>query len=81
MTRSEFSFFNDLPCRFKLKSGKEFFGVIREQSTGDSYRYYFETLGERLRRRYRPSENLGQLIELEDVVGAEHLSGSELLVG
>lgn len=82
MTRSEFLLYNDHPCRFKTKSGKAIFGVIREMPFGNSFRYYFATLGERTRSRYLPSsENIGQLIDLNDVVGAELLSSSDLMVG
>lgn len=79
MTHNEFIHFNDQPCRFKLRSGKEIFGVIR----GTHGAYYFYTLGERIRQRYRSgaSDSWGQSISLDDVVGAEFLSGSDLMVG
>lgn len=78
MTQNEFITFNDQPCRFKLRSGKEIFGVIR----GTHGAYYFYTLSERTRQRYRSGhESWGQNIDLNDVVGAEFLAGSDLMVG
>lgn len=78
MTRSDFLSFNDQPCRFRLRTGKEIFGVIRESSGS----YYFSTLGERMQKRpVSVSENIGQAIALEDVIYAELLSGSDLMVG
>ncbi|TND10628.1 MAG: hypothetical protein FD123_270 [Bacteroidetes bacterium] len=77
MTHSDFVSFNDQPCRFKLKAGKEIFGIIRELHGG----YYFSTLAERTRKHYAAnSDSLGQAIDLEDVIGAELLSSSDLMV-
>ncbi|MCU0431902.1 MAG: hypothetical protein MUC87_00440 [Bacteroidia bacterium] len=74
MTAQEFSYINDRPCRFKLKSGKEFFGVIRETPRGTA-NYFFTTLSE------RHKSGMGILINLDDVVGAEVLHEAETKVG
>lgn len=76
MTRSEFIQVNDRPCRFKLKSGKEVFGVIWE-NPGDHPSYFFATLSERFDSRNKT--NFGMAIVLDDIVGAELINSS--LVG
>jgi hypothetical protein len=77
MTRSEFILVNDRPCRFKLKSGKEVFGVIWENSTVGKSSYFFATLSERYDARN--NANFGMAIDLDDIVGAELINSS--LVG
>ncbi len=78
MTRAEFMAFNDQPCRFRLKSGKEVFGVIWEKPQPGQNSYYFASLSERFNRR---GNSIGMMINLEDVVGAELLTNSGTLVG
>ncbi len=77
MTRSEFIQVNDRPCRFKLKSGKEVYGVIWENPAEQEPVYFFATLGERFDARNK--KNVWATIDLEDVVGAELINSS--LVG
>ncbi len=79
MTRAEFMAFNDQPCRFRLKSGKEVFGVIWEKPQPGQNSYYFASLGERFNRSR--GNSIGMMINLEDVVGAELLTNSGTLVG
>jgi hypothetical protein len=81
MTRAEFLAINDQPCRFKLKTGKEVFGVIWENPQSGTNSYYFASLSERFNRNYRGSKSVGMMIDIEDVVGAELLSNSGTLVG
>lgn len=80
MTRTEFISINDQPCRFRLKSGKEVYGVIWEKSQPNTTAYYFASLSERF-GRHLPGSNIGMVISLEDIVGAELLSNSGTLVG
>lgn len=77
MTRNEFIQVNDRPCRFKLKSGKEFFGVIWENASEGEPKYYFATMGERF--DVRNQNNFGVRVDLDDIVGAEMINSS--LVG
>ncbi|HTL81046.1 MAG TPA: hypothetical protein VL651_05050 [Bacteroidia bacterium] len=77
MTRSEFLNINDQPCRIKLRSGNEVFGVIWEKNQPGGAQYYFSTLNE----RYNRLNAIGMLVQLEDIVGAEILSNSGSLVG
>ena len=77
MTRNEFIQVNDRPCRFKLKSGKEFFGVIWENTAEAEPAYYFATMGERF--DVRNKSNFGVRVDLDDIVGAELINSS--LVG
>ncbi|MCK6640697.1 MAG: hypothetical protein RL007_33 [Bacteroidota bacterium] len=74
MTRNEFILVNDRPCRFKLKSGKEVFGVIWENSTVGTSSYFFATLSERFDARNKA--NFGMAIDLDDIVGAELINSS-----
>lgn len=76
MTVQEFTDINDRPCRFKLKSGKEVFGVIREAPRGTE-NYFFTTLSE---RNKSGAAGMGVLINLSDVVGAEILHEAETKV-
>ncbi|MGL4598096.1 MAG: hypothetical protein ACRCYO_11225 [Bacteroidia bacterium] len=79
MTRTEFLSINDQPCRFKLKTGQEVFGVIWEKTQGS---YYFASLGERSRRNpiQTQATHFGTIIDIEQIVGAEPLSENEALV-
>lgn len=77
MTRSEFIQVNDRPCRFKLKSGKEFFGVLWQNTADGDESYYFSTMGERFDPRNK--NNFGVRVQLEEIVGAELINSS--LVG
>ncbi len=77
MTRNEFIQVNDRPCRFKLKSGKEFFGVIWQNTAEGDESYYFSTMGERFDPRNQ--NNFGVRVQLDDIVGAELINSS--LVG
>ncbi|HEU4718696.1 MAG TPA: hypothetical protein VFU15_12720 [Bacteroidia bacterium] len=77
MTRNQFLTINDQPCRIKLKSGKEVFGVIWEKAHPGGCAYYFSSLGERFSR----ASSVGMIIDLEDIVGAELLRDSGTLVG
>jgi hypothetical protein len=78
MKRNEFLSYNDLPCKFKLRGGKEVFGVIWENSYGNELMYFFATAAERM--RYKMAEQLNDrsacerlktTVELEDIVLAE----------
>ena len=80
MTQSEFRAYNDQPCRFRMKSGKEVFGVIWEKPQPGNISYYFASLSERFNRNMR-SNSIGMMIDIEDVVGAELLSNRGTLVG
>jgi hypothetical protein len=80
MTRAEFMAINDQPCRIRLKTGKEVFGVIWEKSQPGGSCYYFASLSERFNRNMR-SNTIGMMINLDEVVGAELLSNRGTLVG
>jgi len=81
MKRNEFLSYNDTPCRFKLRGGKEIFGVIWENKYGNELMYFFATAAERT--RYKIAEQVNDLsacerlkttVELEDIVQAKPLS-------
>ncbi|MFQ5334868.1 MAG: hypothetical protein ACE5DN_02220 [Flavobacteriales bacterium] len=46
MGASEFSPFYNKPCRFRLKSGKEVFGVIWEDIVNGNKEYFFASSGD-----------------------------------
>ncbi len=81
MNRTEFLKFNDTPCKFKLRGGREIFGVIWENSYGNNLMHFFSTTAERMRYKIAEQRNdrlaldrLKTPVELEDVVLAEPLS-------
>lgn len=83
MERSEFQKYNDLPCRFRLKGGKEIFGVIWENRFGDQLKHYFSTAADRMRYKTAEKSNdkmacnrLMTPVELRDIVLAEPLQNS-----
>jgi hypothetical protein len=80
MTQAEFRIFNDQPCRFRLKSGKEVFGVIWEKPQPGGASFYFASLSERFNRNIR-NTSIGMMIDIDDIVGAELLRNSGTLVG
>lgn len=45
-------------CRFRLKSGKEVFGVIWEVDPGDKSRLYFASVQEYERLRHDPGQRI-----------------------
>ncbi|HEY4799447.1 MAG TPA: hypothetical protein VII99_10265 [Bacteroidia bacterium] len=81
MNRAEFLQFNDTPCKFKLRGGKEVFGVIWENNYGNHMMHFFSTAAERIRYKIAERvndrltcERLKTPVELEDIVRAEPLS-------
>ena len=80
MKRNEFLSYNDTLCKFKLRGGKEVFGVIWENKFGNELMYFFSTAAERM--RYKIAEQINDIptcerlkttVELEDIVQAEPL--------
>ena len=80
MKRQEFLKYNDTLCKFKLKGGKEIFGVIWENNYGNELFHFFSTAADRM--RYKAAEQLNDQsacerlktpVELEDIVKAEPL--------
>ena len=81
MDRSEFLKINDLPCKFKMRGGREIFGVIWENNYGNELMHFFSTTAERMRYKLAEQRNdrlacdrLKTPVELEDIVLAEPLS-------
>ncbi len=64
------------PCRFRLRSGREVFGVVWEVVTKDGHGLWFATIGdyERFRRNpHRPIEAIP--MPADDILLAERLAG------
>ena len=81
MKRTEFLPYNDTPCKFKLRGGKEVFGVIWENSYGNDLLHFFATAAERTRYKIAEQlndrltcERLKTQVKLDDIVLAEPLS-------
>jgi len=81
MNRTEFLKFNDMPCKFKMRGGREVFGVIWENTYGEQLMHFFSTTAERMRYKAAEMQNdriacerLKIPVELEDIVLAEPLS-------
>ena len=81
MNHTEFLKINDTPCKFKLRGGKEVFGVIWENNYGNQLLHFFSTAAERMRYKIAEQmndritcERLKTPVELEDIVLAEPLS-------
>jgi hypothetical protein len=77
MTRFDFLSYNDRPCKFRLRSGKDVFGVIWETKQNEKHNYRFSSLGERYTKQTsfgeRECKNIGQLIDLEEIIHADLL--------
>ena len=81
MNRTEFLPLNDKPCRFKLKGGKEIFGIIWENNIGKHPVHYFSSTADRMRYKFPETvnsrisfEKVFTPVHLEDIVQAEPLS-------
>ncbi|MFI5151568.1 MAG: hypothetical protein ACHQRM_17725 [Bacteroidia bacterium] len=77
MTRFDFLAYNDRPCKFRLRTGKDVFGVVWETKSNERRTYRFASLGERFTLHtnsgIRENRSVGQLIDLEDILLAEPL--------
>ncbi len=82
MTRFDFLSYNDRPCKFRLRSGKDVFGVIWETKQDELLNYRFASLGERFTVQTnlgkKENKNLGQLVNLEEIIHAELLTQEAL---
>ena len=81
MNYVDFLKINDRLCKFKLRGGKEVFGIIWENTYGDELIHYFSTAAERMRYKVAEKSNddltcqqLKIPVRLEDIVIAEPLS-------
>jgi hypothetical protein len=77
MTRFDFLSYNDRPCKFRLRSGKDVFGVIWEMKVNGALDYRFASLGERFtlptNTGLQENKNQGQIVNLEEIIHAELL--------
>jgi hypothetical protein len=77
MTRFDFLTYNDRPCKFRLRSGRDVFGVIWEIKSTNTLSYRFASLGERFTLHTNcglvEDKSIGQLIDLEEIIHAEPL--------
>lgn len=81
MDQIQLSNFIDKYCRFKLRSGKEVYGIIWKNAEGSKVIHYFASAVERMRYKKAEQlhdnaacENLKTPVDIEDIVIAEPLS-------
>jgi hypothetical protein len=81
MKRTDILTYGEQPCKFRLRSGKEVFGVIWETMKQDRVVHYFASAVERM--RYKKAEanndieacrNLITEVNIEEIVSAEPLN-------
>ncbi|MBI2271730.1 MAG: hypothetical protein HYU69_15420 [Bacteroidetes bacterium] len=81
MKRIDILTYGEQPCKFRLRSGKEVFGVIWETMKQDTVVHYFASAVERM--RYKKAEanndveackNLITEVNIDEIVSAEPLS-------
>jgi len=82
MTILEISSYFQKQCRFRLKDGKEVYGVIWEDTDGSNTRHYFASVNEHRLYQEAKSENdqitLAQLkriaVNLNDIIMVERIA-------
>lgn len=83
MKRLDVERFINRPCRFKLKSGKEVFGVIWNMLKEDQehVEYYFASNGDFMKFRQKrdhlsqkSTPPVGCVVNLEDIIYAEYIN-------
>ncbi len=63
-------------CRFRLRSGREVFGVVWEAGSNAERRLHFSTIGEYERSRRDPQHLLNAIpMSPEEILMAERLNG------
>jgi hypothetical protein len=77
----QLSKFIDRYCRFKLRSGKEIYGVIWRNREGNQVKHYFASAVERLRYKkaelqhdIATCEKIKVPVDIDEIVNAEPLS-------
>ena len=70
------SYYNK-PCKFKLRSGKDVYGVVWKDGSEYSKNYYFSSSEDYnlITKRGVESESLRTPVNLDDIVAAEALQG------
>ena len=80
MDRATILNFSEQPCKFRLRSGKDVFGVIWETMKQDRVVHYFASTVERI--RIKKAEEVNDLetctrliteVDIEEIVSAEPL--------
>ena len=67
--------FTNAHCRFRLRSGREVYGVIWEVETPSEHRFHFATIGEYERSRRDPGFPIDAIPMLpEEIMLAERLA-------
>ena len=75
MERKKFKYYEQRPCKFIFRNGKQVFGVIWEDLKTNTSNYYFASTGE-FKKRFaeKNSQNVGFPIQLDDLIHAELLT-------
>ena len=62
-------------CRFKLKSGKEVYGVVWEVETGDACKFYFASVRDYQRFQHDPRQPISIVpMQPEEIVNVQDLA-------
>ena len=81
MKRTDILTYNEQHCKFRLKSGKEVFGIIWETMKQDTVVHYFSSAVARI--RYKNAEALNDVetcknlvteVNIEEIISAEPLN-------
>lgn len=72
----KFRYYEQKPCKFILKSGKQIFGIVWEENNNNSTKYFFSSAVAYMKAKLKNKEELQKNaypIAIEDVIHAELL--------
>lgn len=72
----KFQYYEQKPCKFILRSGKQIFGIVWEDNFNNSKKYFFSSAVEYMKAKLKSREELKKTaypISIEDVIHAELL--------
>jgi hypothetical protein len=77
MDKNDFFLYLEKPCRFRLKSGKEVYGVVWEDTAKNNEPLLFFASSDEFYHRHSKlnTTEIGLPIDLNDIVAVEVLSG------
>lgn len=75
MNKKEISLYFNKYCRFKLRSGKEVFGVIWENSEGNSVTHYFASAVDhaKIQEKNKKPAEVTTPVNIDEIIIAELL--------
>jgi len=73
MERTDIRSFLDKHCRFRLRSGKEVFGVLWEDNSALEPAYFFSSAGDREKPYHHDLKDTALSLDPDDIIFAEAL--------